>query len=137
MEQASRPVVAVINTSAEILELLQEFLSDEGYDVVPAYTVDFKRGERDFHTFVAEYRPQAVLWDISIPYMENWAYFRDTILGSGVLPERCFVCSTVNRTVLEMLVGPTSTIELIGRPFDLDVIGKRIRRIVEGSSSDS
>jgi hypothetical protein len=120
----TQPVVAVINTSVEIVELLQETLTDEGYTVVPAFTFEFKRGERDFRAFV------------SIPYVENWEYFRDNILELGILPKRCFICSTVNKTALEVLVGPTSTLELIGRPFDLEVIVDKVRRAIEAPSDE-
>jgi hypothetical protein len=130
MASSTQPVVAVVNTSVEILELLLGVLADEGYAAVPAFTFEFKRGERDFRAFVAEHRPSAVLWDIAIPYVENWEYFQHEVLGSDALPERCFICSTVNRTALEMLVGPTSTIELVGRPFDLQVIVDAVQRVV-------
>jgi hypothetical protein len=131
--QATPPVVAVINTSTEIVDLLCEVLAEEGFAPVSALTLEFKRGERDLRTFVAEHRPQVILWDIAIPYVENWEYFRDHALSLGLLPERCFVCSTVNKTALDMLVGPTPAIELIGRPFDLDVITDAVRRALNPS----
>jgi hypothetical protein len=131
MAQSSQPVVAVINTSTEIIKLLSEVLADEGFAVVSAYTFEFKRGELDFRAFVAKYRPQAILWDIAIPYVENWEYLSKDVLDLGIVPERCFICSCVNKTALEMLVGPTPTIELIGRPFDLQVIIDAVRRVVE------
>lgn len=130
MGRAKPAVVGVVNTNLEVVELLRDVLSDEGYAVVTAYTIEFKRGDRDFRAFVAEHRPQAVLWDIAIPYVENWKFFSEHVLGLGVLPERCFVCSTVNRAALEGLVGPTSALELVGRPFDLHEIVDAVRRAV-------
>jgi DNA-binding response OmpR family regulator len=129
----SAPLVAVINSSVEIAELLKEALEDEGFAVVVAYTVEFKRGGRNLRAFFEEHRPRAVLWDIAIPYAENWDYFSQHVLTLGLLPEHCFVCTTVNKTVLDLLVGTTGTLEVVGRPFDLSEIVDAVRHAVEGN----
>jgi DNA-binding response OmpR family regulator len=67
----AQSVVAVINTSVETTELLQEVLEDEGFTVVTAYTFDFKRGNQDLPTFFVTHQPRAVVYDIALPYVEN------------------------------------------------------------------
>jgi hypothetical protein len=128
--QRSRPLVAIINTALESIELLEELLADEDMDTVSAYVFEFKRGERDLRAFFEEHRPDVVVFDIAIPYVENWRYFQDHVLKLNVLPEQCFVLTTTNRTVLEMLVGPTSVCELVGRPYDLDAIVTAIKHVM-------
>lgn len=121
-------VVAVIDTTTETLEILQGVLEDEGYTVPTAYTVDFKRNTEDLPTFFRTHHPQAVVYDIALPYEKNWAFFCEHILASSYLPEHCFVLTTTNTGVLEVLVGSTHAIELVSRPFDLDLIVASVRR---------
>jgi DNA-binding NtrC family response regulator len=131
--QRDQPCVAIINTSEETIQLLQELMMDEGFATVIAYVPEFKRGVRDIDAFFHEHQPQAVLYDIAIPYIENWTFFKDQVLARNLLPATCFVITTTNRTVLDLLVGPTNAIELIGRPFDLDTIVQAVNRALASS----
>src|SRR5690349_2258880 len=45
--QRDQPCIAIINTSEETLQLLQELMMDAGFATVSAYVPEFKRGERD------------------------------------------------------------------------------------------
>jgi hypothetical protein len=45
------------------------------------------------------------------------------------------VLTTTNRTVLELLVGPTNSIELIGRPFDLETIVQGVKRALASNTA--
>jgi CheY-like chemotaxis protein len=130
-ETPQRPVVAVINSAEETAEMLQDVLDDAGFLTVVAYVVDFKRGRQDLRAFFAAHQPQAVVWDIALPYSENWNFFRDNVLDAGLLPTECYVLTTANKTVLDLLVGSTPTFELVGRPYDLDVIREATQRAVK------
>lgn len=132
--QRSRPLVAIINTALESIELLEAVLADEGMDSVSAYNYEFKRGDRDLEAFFGEHQPDAVIYDIGIPYLENWKYFREQVLAPQYLPEQRFVITTTNRTVLEMLVGPTAACELVGRPYDLDTIADSVKHAINTRS---
>ena len=128
--QRARPLVAIINTALETIELFQYLLADEGMDTVSAYVTEFKRGERDLASFFAKHQPNAVVYDIALPYVENWQFFQEQVLAPHFLPESCFVVTTTNRSVLEVLVGPTSACELIGRPFDLESILVAVKQAI-------
>jgi len=129
-EQLARPVVAIINTSLESIELLESVLAEQGFAPVSAYVVEFKRGERDLDAFFQEHRPKAVIWDIALPYIQNWQFFCSKALARQFLPEYCFIITTANRTVLDMLVGPTPAYEMVGRPFDLQAIIDAVKHAV-------
>jgi len=132
--QRSRPKVAIINTSLESIEILQKLLADAGLDTVSAYVTEFKRGERDLAAFFAEHQPDAVVYDIALPYVQNWKFFREQVLARHLLPEDRFIVTTANRTVLEVLVGPTSAFEMIGRPYDLANILAAVKQAVSAAS---
>ena len=72
------------------------------------------------------------MYDIALPYVENWQFFQEQVLARRLLPENRFVLTTTNRTVLEVLVGPTSALEMIGRPYDLANILAAIKQAVAG-----
>lgn len=121
------PCIGIINTSVETIELLQELMEDEGYATVTRYIIDFKRGAEDVQHFFATYQPAVVIYDIALPYVENWTFFQESILGARVLSHACFVVTTTNKAVLEGLIGPNNSIELVGRPFDLDAVIRAVR----------
>ncbi len=70
------PILAIINTSEEITSMLTSIFQMEGFQTVAAYVSGIKRGQPDLGAFLSEYHPDVVLWDIAIPYEENWAFFQ-------------------------------------------------------------
>jgi CheY-like chemotaxis protein len=127
MESQEAPLVAVVNTSEELADVLASVLEDEGFRTTIAYIVDFKRGRRDLAAFLAEHDPQVLLWDLAIPYEENWAYLQGVLRSPPALG-RQVILTTTNKAALERLVGPTEALEVIGRPFDLDELVAAVRR---------
>jgi CheY-like chemotaxis protein len=124
------PLIAIMNTAIETIDLLRELLQDEGFAVVATYVVELKRGDQDLAAFFAAHRPQAVIYDVALPYQENWDFFREQVLPASGLAEARFVLTTTNKAVLERLVGPTPAIELVGKPFDLDALLSAVRQAV-------
>ena len=127
MTESSAPLVGVFNSSVELSELLQFALQTEGYRTVPLFTHEVKRGEIDLAEFFARHDAKVVVYDIAIPYEENWALFNE-ILRSPAAAGRRFVLTTTNKAVLDELVGGTPTLEIVGKPFDLEQLIDAVRR---------
>lgn len=119
--------VAIVNSSEEIAGLLQAVLQMEGFSTHAAFTLDFKAKGADFQGLVDEFKPHVVVWDIAIPYEENWEFF-NRISQAPEFAGIGFVVTTTNKTALEALVGPTPTCEIVGKPFDLQQVLDAIRR---------
>jgi len=122
---ANKPVIAVLNASTDVLELLQEALEDEGFVTVRAAVPEIKRGSEDFVAFLKEHDPAAIVYDVSPPYEENWTFLRllrDTEAAKG----RPFVITTTNKRALEAAIGATDAHEVIGKPYDLQEIVKAV-----------
>jgi DNA-binding NtrC family response regulator len=124
------PLVAIIDTSEDIAALLKEILEDEGFRTAVAYVPDLKRGQPEPATFLLEHDPRVIVYDVAVPYEENWQFFQ-TIARSEAASGRRFVLTTTNKPVLESMVGPTGAYELVGKPFDLDEIAGAVHRALD------
>jgi DNA-binding response OmpR family regulator len=123
-------VVAIINSNEDIVEAIRLILGDAGFVTVGAHLVDFKKGRQDLVAFLQENNPRVIVLDIAPPYEENWNFFQ-LIKNTLAAESRQFVLTTTNKKILEDLVGKTSTIELIGKPFDLDEIVKAVQKMMK------
>ena len=130
-EQSQPPLVAVINTTEDIITLLCAALEDEGYATARAYVVDFRSGRQDITAFFDTYRPHAVIFDIAIPYDQNWRFFQEQVLGGGFLPHHKYVLMTTNLTALQQVVGNIEAFELMGKPFDLGDLLEAVQHVVQ------
>jgi DNA-binding NtrC family response regulator len=127
--------LAIINTSVEFAELLRDTLEDEGLGrAAVGYVHQFKRREEDVGAFLTRHDPAVVIFDVAVPYEENWRYFQE----ARALPEargRRFITTTTNRAALEGFVGPNDAIEIIGKPFDLEQLIDTVRRALAGGEA--
>ena len=117
----ARPVVAIINTSEDIVTMLSLFFASEGFQPVAGFVADFRAGRPTLAAFLEEHNPAVILWDIGLPYASNWAYFQEASAHSVVTGHQ-FVLTTTNKRALEALVGPTATHALLGKPYELDEV---------------
>jgi CheY-like chemotaxis protein len=122
--------VAIIDSAEEVAETLQGVFTDEGWTTAIAYVVDFKRGRQDFTDFLAARDPEVIVFDIALPYAENWAYFQ-TLRQHPAAQGRRFVLTTTNERAVERLVGTVPIHEILGRPFDLDALVQAVRRALD------
>lgn len=119
--------VAVLNTSKEITEMLAEVLQGEGFVTCTMFTYKFKNHEKEFDTYIRENNPDVILYDIALPYEDNYSLFKK-LVAREVVKDIPFVLTTTNKEVLESLVGKTWTHELVGKPYDLQEIVDAIKK---------
>jgi DNA-binding NtrC family response regulator len=122
-------VVAVINSSADTVEMLRLSLQREGFDTVTAHIDEVKRGTLHFPRFLQEHDPRAIVYDVSPPYDQNWT-FLDMLRRLDVMQGRAVVVTTTHKGNLEKLVGPTEAIEIIGKPYDIEQVVAAVKRAV-------
>jgi CheY-like chemotaxis protein len=123
---ASKPVIAVFNSSADTVDLLRTVLEAEGFQTVVGHIPEVKRGEIDLIDFVNHHAPAVILYDVSPPYDANWRFLR-LVRSSEALKRSQFVLTTTNKPALEQLVGETEALEIIGKPYDLQQVIDAVR----------
>ena len=121
------PVVAIINTSEDIVALLRELLAAEGFRPVTGFVPDFREGRQDLDAFLREHDSIAIIWDIALPYKHNWAYFQEVSAREAARGRRV-VLTTTNKRALEALVGSTPAHELAGKPYDIEELLAAVHR---------
>ncbi|HWJ55557.1 MAG TPA: hypothetical protein VNR90_05050 [Vicinamibacterales bacterium] len=124
---APLPTVAVINGLQDTIDMLRFVLEDAGFRVVDTQARDVRRGEVDLAEFVQRHDAAVVLYDIAIPYDENWRALQER-RAAPALATTPFVVTTTNQRALEGVVGPTDAVEIIGKPYDLHRIVEAVRR---------
>jgi DNA-binding response OmpR family regulator len=116
------PVVAIINTSPDVVEMLRAVLERAGMVVVSAYTHDIRDGRVDLEHFMRVHEPEVVVYDIAPPYDANWKLFVH-LCRARVMRSRQFVLTSTNARQVDALAGSNQHVyEVVGKPVDLDRI---------------
>ncbi len=121
------PVIAIINTSPDTIEMLSLLFEHHGFAVVSTYTHQIRLGEFNLRAFIDQHRPDVLVYDISPPYERNWRFFlhlRETTLGD--IP--CVLTST-NIGVVRSLIDPELAIyEVVEKPYYMEQIMAAVER---------
>jgi CheY-like chemotaxis protein len=125
--QPTPPTVLIVNGLQDTIDMLRLVLEDAGFRVVDMQARDVRRGEADLAAAVALHRAAAVLYDVAIPYAENWRAVQ-ACLNDPALADVGFVLTTTNKRALEGIVGTTGTLEIIGKPYDLFAVVDAVRQ---------
>ena len=122
------PVVAVFNSSDDTVELIRAWFEHAGIIVVSAHLDDIKRGSFDLPSFVEQHKPSAVLIDIGPPYDRSWLFVQH-LISSSPLAGLPAVLTTTNEKQVRAAAGPADVIELVGKPYDLDILLERVKAV--------
>jgi hypothetical protein len=125
----SSSVVAILNTNDDLVNLLREALIEQGFNVVTGHIKDIKSGRVDFGEFLRAHDPRVIVYDIAVPYDDNWTFLQ-TLKQLPDVKDRDFVVTTVNRRVLQQRVGSADAIEIQGgRADDLDPVVEAVVKL--------
>jgi DNA-binding response OmpR family regulator len=117
--------VAVFNTSEDTTDMLRELFEHAGFVVVSAFTHALRDGKTDLEALMRQYAPQVIVYDIALPYEENWRLYKK-IRSSPACRDVSFVLTTTNVAQVEKVSGGEPLIEIVGKPYDL---GELLRRV--------
>ena len=121
------PVVAVINSTPDIVDVLRIAIEQAGLVVVSALTHEIRDGAVDVEDLVDQHQPRVIVYDIAPPYEANWRLFQH-IAEMPVMANRQFVITSTNARHVEGLAGPQQHVyEIVGKPFDLGQIVQAVK----------
>ena len=121
------PVVAVINSTPDIVDVLRIAIEQAGLVVVSALTHEIRDGVVDVEVLVGQHQPRVIVYDIAPPYEVNWRLFQH-IAAMPVMADRQFVITSTNARHVEGLAGPQQHVyEIVGKPLDLAQIVQAVR----------
>jgi DNA-binding response OmpR family regulator len=128
--RVSNQVVALFNASDDTVEMVQKMLNASGLScLVGCHFADLKKGRIDFSRYLAQHDPGVVIFDISPPYEQNWAFFQ-TLRDTTAMQGRGLVVTTTNKKRLDEVLGTDSAaFEIVGKPYDL----AEIRNAIDGA----
>jgi CheY-like chemotaxis protein len=120
----------VFNTSEDTTDLLRVVLEQAGYVVITAFTNLLRDGKIDLEALMRQHRPQVIVYDIAVPYEQNWRLF-EHIRGSPACKGVRFVLTTTNVAQVQKVAGPAQRLhEIVGKPYDLDEIVRAVKDAV-------
>jgi response regulator RpfG family c-di-GMP phosphodiesterase len=122
------PVVAVLNSNDDTVEMLRMMVEVEGMLAVSAHLDAIKRGELDFGNFLREHDPKVIIFDVAPPYDRTWLLFRH-LRAIDAAKGRTFVLTTTNKQRLEEIAHPDHEVyEIVGKPYDMAVIVNAVKK---------
>ena len=126
-EKRSKPVVAIINNNEDLIRMLSDALKEAGCNVASVRLVHARAGKVDLELFVEEHDPDAVIFDIALPYRMNLSMLED-LKGTGVLSGRGLVLTTPNgRAVRDLL--RVEAFEITGLDEEIQAVVREVLRV--------
>jgi CheY-like chemotaxis protein len=133
----SLPSVAIFNSSEDTIGVLKLALEEEGFAVASGHVADIKKGAVDVLAFVAQHEPDVIVFDVALPYEENWTFLR-LLQSSESLKGVGWVITTTHSARLRELVGEVGEVfEVVGKPYDLhQIVGAVKAALPQGAQGD-
>jgi DNA-binding NtrC family response regulator len=123
------PVVMIINTSPDVVEMLRVAFELAGIVTVTTFAHQIRIGAVDIEALMRLHEPKVVLYDIAPPYASNWLLCQHvTSLPSFV--GKPLVLTTTNKTHVDALAAGSKLriFEIIGTPYNINELVDEVRQ---------
>lgn len=126
-------VIALINSTPDVIEMLRVAFEYAGFVVVSTYTFLIRQGEINIEAFVQQHQPEAIVYDIAPPYTSNWHLF-EHIRHLPALKGRPFVLTSTNPArVRELAKTDEAIFEIVETPYQImqlvDIVKRAARHL--------
>jgi two-component system response regulator CpxR len=118
-----KKTILLVEDDLDIRDLLQDYLEERGYDVVPAGT---GKQAIDFLTLDPQSPPDIVILDLMMPIMTGWQVLEEIRREPRLLHVPVLVLTAAARD------KPTGAAALFRKPFRLEALVEAVRSYLEG-----
>jgi DNA-binding NarL/FixJ family response regulator len=119
------PVVAIVNTNPDMVELLKLRIEAAGFIVLILHVADIRTGLDIEHT-LKQHDPRVVVYDVVAPYERSWR-FLEHLRSSTSFAGRQFVLTSPNVAQVKRLVKVDEMLYEIVGGDDIDGIVQAVR----------
>ena len=121
------PVIGIVNTRPDTVEMLRIVFETAGFVVVSTYTHELRAAQVDIEGIMRQYQPRVIIYDIAPPYEKNWREFLTTSAMPAFKGIK-FVLTTTNVKHVKEVAGQDREIfEIVGKPYDLDLLVNAVK----------
>jgi DNA-binding NarL/FixJ family response regulator len=121
----AEPVVAVVNTNPDVVELLKARIEAAGFVVLVIHIAEIRAG-LDIGSVLGQHDPKVVVYDVVPPYERNFRFLQH--MRESVFNGRRFVLTSPNEQALAKLVGRDEKVyEILNDGGDIDAIVQAVR----------
>jgi len=110
-------VIAVVNSTPDIVEMLRVAFEHAGFVVVSTFTYLIRAGEIDLEAFIQQHEPQVIVYDIAPPYASNWNLFRHLRQLPALRGRRFVITSTNPGRLRELADVEQDVFEIVEIPY--------------------
>ena len=129
MPTTNPPVIALINSAPDTVEMLRFAFHHAGFVVVNTFTHLIRAGEVDIEAFIRQHQPLAIVYDIAPPYATNWNLFRHLSQLPALKDRPCVLTSTNPARLRELAHTEDHEIsEIVEIPYLLDQLIGAVRK---------
>jgi CheY-like chemotaxis protein len=112
-------VVALINTTPDVIDMLRIAFEQAGFVAVSTFTHMIRDGDIDIQAFMRQHRPDVIVYDIAPPYKSNWQLFLHIVQSPGVSGCPVVLTSTNPDRVRELGGTALPVFEVVETPYEI------------------
>jgi DNA-binding response OmpR family regulator len=121
-----RAHVAVFEADLGIARLIHDSLEEYGFRVIIASRYALQHDSAALDDFLRSTRPGLVIWDIGVPYEENWQFFHSTVSVQLAHYECLYLVMTTQPTELADRSDTMLPAPILFKPFSMEQLIKAV-----------
>ncbi|HVA66319.1 MAG TPA: response regulator [Elusimicrobiota bacterium] len=126
---ADRKRILIADDDPDLLELLQTYLTQQGYDVVAA------ANGKDALKLALSETLDLIMLDVMMPYIDGYHVAYEVSNKLGDKAPRIVIVTSRNTSREQGIALMSGAYEIIQKPFDMSQLSTRVAQIIAGSGA--